>query len=272
VRDAALVEGGAERFNEGLHIFSQEELAMTTDAGSIIQEGNQPGLYRRAVALKIGAVEGVGLPHFVGMGFGEGQADLVGALRIGLEEFVLFDNAAEGVGRDLRAGQQTLLNAQAVEQSRTGRLAAGFWKRLLHGLRHVFQRHLADFAFVRPGFVFHDGDAVFLVAGVPGLNGAPGELAGMAVLVGKGHPADSLDAAADGFALGHVNGPEHAHFQIGGGISHELYFVGLAPAIRSKRPPAAMFRSRRRRYWMESGDGDGIVALSLARKSAAGGT
>ena len=72
--------------------------------------------------------------------------------------------------------------------------------------------------------VFHDGDAVFLVAGIPGLDGAPGELARVAVLVGEGHLADGLDAGLDGVALGHVNGAEHPHFQIGSGISHELYF------------------------------------------------
>ena len=70
------------------------------------------------------------------------------------------------------------------------------------------------------GLVFHDGDAVLLVAGVPGLDGAPGELAGVALLVGEGHLADGPDAGLDGVALGHVNGAEHAHFEIGSGISH----------------------------------------------------
>lgn len=46
----------------------------------------------------------------------------------------------------------------------------------------------------------------------------------LAVLVGEGHLADLLDAGLDGVARGHVDGSEHAHFQIGSGISHELVF------------------------------------------------
>ena len=42
------------------------------------------------------------------------------------------------------------------------------------------------------------------------------------LLVREGHLTDGLEAVADGFALGHVNGPEHAQFQINGGISHVL--------------------------------------------------
>jgi hypothetical protein len=61
--------------------------------------------------------------------------------------------------------------------------------------------------------VFHDGDAVFLIAAQPGGDGAPGELAGPPLLVGEGHLTDGLDAVADGFALSHVNGSEHAHFK-----------------------------------------------------------
>ena len=41
------------------------------------------------------------------------------------------------------------------------------------------------------------------------------------ILVGEGHLADRFDAGLDGVALGHVNGSEHPHFQIGNGISHE---------------------------------------------------
>src|SRR5580658_9166424 len=130
--NAALIESSAETFNEGVHVFGQEELAVTADARSVIQESNEPSLNRRAVALNIRAVEGVGLPHVVGMGLGERQAHFVGALHIGLEQFILFDNAPEGGGRDLGTGQQTFLNAQAVEQTRTGRFAMSFGESLLH--------------------------------------------------------------------------------------------------------------------------------------------
>ena len=54
------------------------------------------------------------------------------------------------------------------------------------------------------------------------LNGAPGKLAGMAVLVGEGDLADGLDAGLDGLAFGHVDGAQHAHLEVGSGISHEV--------------------------------------------------
>src|SRR5437016_13961216 len=81
-------------------------------------------------------------------------------------------------------------------------------------------------------FVVNDGDAMHLIAGVPGLNSEPGELAEMAVLVGEGHLADRLDAGLNGVARSHVDGAEHAHFQIGRWISHDLLslnFLSLAP-------------------------------------------
>jgi hypothetical protein len=37
--------------------------------------------------------------------FGEGQAQFVGAVGVGLEQLVLLDHAPKGVGRDLRAGE-----------------------------------------------------------------------------------------------------------------------------------------------------------------------
>src|SRR5437899_8843686 len=73
---------------------------------------------------------------------------------------------------------------------------------------------------------------MFLVAGVPGLNSAPGELAPMTLLVGEGHLADRFDAGLNGVARSHVDGAEHAHFQIGRWISHDLLslnFFFLAP-------------------------------------------
>ena len=62
--------------------------------------------------------------------------------------------------------------------------------------------------------------AVLVVAHQPGLDRAPGEPAGVAVLVGEGHLADRLDAFALAVALGHVDGAEHAHLQVRGWIAH----------------------------------------------------
>jgi hypothetical protein len=67
----------------------------------------------------------------------------------------------------------------------------------------------------------------FLNRGVPGLDGAPGELARVAILIGEGHLADDLDPGLDGAAFGHVDGAQHPHFQIHSGIAHECFFLSL---------------------------------------------
>ena len=136
----------------------------------------------------------------------------------------MLDNAPEGVGRDLRAGQQPGFDAEPVEQSQRRGFAVDFGLHLLDGVQHVLQGHLADFALVGTRLGFHDGDAVLFVAGIPGLDGAPGELAGTAFLIGERHLADGPDAGLDTASLGHVNGPEHPHFQVGSGIAHECFF------------------------------------------------
>ena len=73
----------------------------------------------------------------------------------------------------------------------------------------------------------HDGDAVLLVARIPGLDGAPGELARVAVLVGEAHLADGLDAGLDGVARRAVDGAEHPHFKVGRWISHNGFLLLL---------------------------------------------
>lgn len=82
---APLVESSLEGLNERIDVFGLEELAVTTDPRSVIEEGNETSLDRNALGLDVRAVEGVGLPHLVGVGFGEGQADFVGALCLGFE-------------------------------------------------------------------------------------------------------------------------------------------------------------------------------------------
>lgn len=48
-------------------------------------------------------MEGVSLPHFVGVGFGEGSPELGPLLAGGFEEAELVDLSAEGVWGDLLA-------------------------------------------------------------------------------------------------------------------------------------------------------------------------
>lgn len=108
----------------------------------------------------------------------------------------------------------------------------------VNGLLNGFQSDLAGFAFVGARFVFHGGRAVLVVAVLPGFDGAPFELARVALLVGEGHLADGLDAIADAVALGHVDGAQHAHFQVRSRIFHDALF-GLSG------PPPGAFCSER---------------------------
>src|SRR5437773_1633004 len=94
---AAFVESGAQRFDEGIDIFGEEELAVTADAAGVIEQSNEAGLEGRALVLNVRADERVGLPHFIGLSFGEGQPQFAGAVRIGFEQFVSLDDAAKGV-------------------------------------------------------------------------------------------------------------------------------------------------------------------------------
>jgi len=238
--NTALVEGGAQGFDEGIDILGREELAVATDPRSVIEEGNESGLDRNAVDLDVGTVEGVGLPHFIGVGFGKSQALFVVGLCLGLEHVELLDDAGEGARGHLPTSQQPLFDTKPIEDGTFGR-AAELGQEGVNGLLNHFQRDLADFAFVGTRFVFHDGDPVLLVAGVPRLDGTPGELAGMALLIGKGLVADGLDAGLDGMALGHVDGAQHAHFQIRSWISHlclVAFFLGRSRRFSSE---AAVF-------------------------------
>lgn len=101
--NAAFIEGGAQGFDESVDVFVEEELAMATDAAGIVDEGDETGLSWRTVVLDIRAKKGIGLPHFVGMCFGESEADFIGGLGVVLEHFVLLDETTEGVGSDLGA-------------------------------------------------------------------------------------------------------------------------------------------------------------------------
>ncbi len=179
--------------------------------------------------LDIGTDQSVRLPHLVGMGFGKSHSDLVGGLIVGLEELVLIDSAAKSVGSDLGSGEDALLNAEAVDQGDGGRWDMDLGLNLTNGLKEFFGSDLAGLAFVGTGLVLHDGDTVFLVAGVPGLDGAPGELARMPVLVGEGGLADGSDAGDDGLAFGHIDRTEDTHFEVGSWISHDLHLLSPAP-------------------------------------------
>ncbi|MFM1945066.1 MAG: hypothetical protein RI897_4048 [Verrucomicrobiota bacterium] len=241
--NATFVEGGAKGLDERIHVLGEEELTVTTGPAGVIEESDEAGLRRRTAVLDVWAKEGVGLPHLVGMSFGERQTDFVGGLGVALEHFVLFDQAAEGVGSDLSSREQSLLDAEAVEERAGGRLATGLGKDFAHRVVNVFQNDLAGFAFVGAGLVFHDGDAVFLKAGVPGLDGAPGELAPVAILVGEDRLAGGLDARGDAVAGSHVDSAQDAHFEISGWIAHKGFPFCWDSMLCRQRSFAAVLRN-----------------------------
>src|SRR5213075_1635449 len=109
-------------------------------------------LERRALVLNVRADERVGLPHFIGVGFGEGQAQFAGAIRIGFEQFVLFDDAPKGVGSDLGTREQAFFDGQSVEGGARRGFAVDLGQDLADGFQNVFEDHFADFAFVGARF------------------------------------------------------------------------------------------------------------------------
>ena len=165
VGDPAFVESGAEGLDEGIDVFGGKELAVAADARGVVDEGDEAGLDGGAFVLEARAIEGIGLPHLVGVGFGEGQALFVLGLGLGFEHVELLDDAGEGVGGHLGACEQPLLDAEAIKDGAFGR-AVDFGQDGVNGLLDGFQGDLADLAFVGAGFVLHDRDAVLLVAGV----------------------------------------------------------------------------------------------------------
>jgi len=79
------------------------------------------------------------------------------------------------------------------------------------------------------------------------LNSAPGELAPITLLVGEGHLTDRLDAGLNGVARSHVDGAEHAHFQIGRWISHDLLSLNFSFGSAGVFHRAEIFRLPRQK-------------------------
>jgi hypothetical protein len=89
------------------------------------------------------------------------------------------------------------------------------------GFEQFLGSDLADLTLIFACVVGHAGDAVVFVAVVPGLDGAPGELARVALLVEEGHGGDVVDAFVAGSPQGGVDGAQDAHLQIDGRLLHE---------------------------------------------------
>ena len=139
----------------------------------------------------------------------------------GSQQVVLADEAVEGGLGDAVGLQQALLDAEAIEGPLVGAAAVEVGSGGVEGFEQFLGSDLADLALVAAWPVGHAGDAVVFVAVEPGLDGAPGELAWVALLVEEGHGGDVVNAFVAGSPLDGVDGAEDAHFQIDRGLLHE---------------------------------------------------
>ena len=154
------------------------------------------------------------------MGLGEGEAVRVAGLEVRFEELVALDMTAEGVGCHAIALEQAAFDAGAIDGGDVAGVAVELRADLVDDLGEKFGAHLAGQALVGAGPGVHRGDAVLLVAGIPGLDGAPGELVALVVLVGEDDATDVLDTGDDGVAGRELDGTEHAHLQVRGDAFH----------------------------------------------------
>ena len=147
-RRRAAWEASAAGLDEGIDVFRGEELAMTADRRSIVQEGDEAGLDGDAFDPEVRAIKGVGLPQFIGVGLGESEAYLVGGLRFGPEHFVLVDQAVKGGAGHLGGGEQALLDAQAIEHGVFGGADVDLGQYGVNGFLNHLGADLSGFALV----------------------------------------------------------------------------------------------------------------------------
>ena len=214
--DAAFVEGGADGLDHGVDVFLEEELAVAEDAAGVVDEGDELGLLARGAghaSVDMGPKHGVGLPELVGVFHAEGEAFLV-VVVVGSEQVVLANEAVESRLGDAVGLQEAFFDAAAIEGALVGAVVVEVRPGGVDGFEEFLGCDLACLALVLARAVGHAGDAVVLVAVVPGLDGAPGELALIAFLVEEGHGGDVVDAFVAGSALDGVDGAQNPHLQI----------------------------------------------------------
>src|SRR5262249_34220540 len=116
---------------------------------------------------------------------------------------------------------EALLDAEAIDGPLVGALRVEVGPGGAQGFEEFLGRDLAGLALVAARAVGHAGDAVVFVAVVPGLDGAPGELSPVALLVEEGHGGDVVHALVSGSPLDGVDGAQDAHLQIDRRLLHE---------------------------------------------------
>ena len=139
---------------------------------------------------------------------------------------MLADETVEGGLGDAIGVEQVVLDAEAIEGAFVGALVVEVGCGGVDGFEEFLGGDLACLALVLAGAGGHAGDAVVFVAVVPGLDGAPGELAWVAVLIEEGHGGDVVDALVACSSRGGVDGAEDAHLQVDRRLLHECSPVG----------------------------------------------
>ncbi len=240
--DAAFVEGGADGLHQGVDVFLEEELAVAQDAAGVVEKGDELRLFAACAAgVEVRPEHGVGLPELVGVFHAEGEAFFVVLLRVGSEQVVVAQEAVEGGLGDAVGVQETLFDAEAIEGALVGALLVEVGLGGVQGFEEFLGGDLADLALVATRVLGHAGDAVVFVAVEPGLDGAPGEAAGVALFVEEGHGGDVVDAFVAGTSVDGVDGAEDAHLQIDRGLLHEV-----APGL-AERPNEGRLQHKRAR-------------------------
>ena len=130
----------------------------------------------------------------------------------------------EGLEKEgrLHPVQQAFLDAEAIQGSLVGALVVEVGFGGIEGFEQFLGRDLAGVPLVAAGARGHAGDTVVLVAVEPGLDGAPGELARVALLVEEGHGGDVADAFLACASRYGVDGAEDAHLEIDRRQLHEF--------------------------------------------------
>ena len=213
----------SEGLDQGVDVFLEEEFAVAEDAAGIIDEGDQLGLFAAGgqAGVQVGPEHGVGLPELVGVFHAEGEAFFV-VVVVGSQQVVLAQKAVEGGLSDAVGVQQALLDAEAIEGALVGALVVEVGFGGVEGFEQFLGRDLADLSLVLACVVGHGGDAVVFVAVVPGLDGAPGKLAWLALLIEEGHGGDVVNAFVSGSPLDGVDGAQDAHLQVDRRLLHEV--------------------------------------------------
>ena len=221
--------------NQGVDIFLKEELPVRNDSGSIINKDDELGLDHFSVDVEEGADEGVALPEFIGMSLGKGEPFFVVKFILVFKEIKIFCNPVERGLRNFIGPDQSFFNAGFIDESGLELFIVKKRAYGLNGLEQLFGTNLAQFTPIGATFVIELGKAVLFVAGIPRLDGFPGEPDRGVVFVIEGAFADKDNAMTERIPVGDVDGGKDHHFYISGNALHKALVVNQGPKYEEGR-------------------------------------